>query len=106
MSLLRPYLPGGTHYRPPDTIVTGENQEYEVERIVSHKKTSDRLVYQVRWRGYDAMEDNCLREEDLTNASDHLQAFQLRHVIDLFDMLLTSGACRTPRVCHCTFQTC
>ena len=43
---------------PPDPIVAGGNQEYEIKRILSTKKTKGRLVYQVRWRGYNSMEDS------------------------------------------------
>ena len=42
----------------PRSIVAGDNQEYEIERIISHMKTICRIVYQVRYRGYDAMEDS------------------------------------------------
>ena len=48
---------------------------------MSHKKIRGRLVYQVGWRGHDAMEDSWLREEDLANAVDLLQAYQLRYGI-------------------------
>ena len=61
-----------------DPIVAGDNQEYEIKRIVSHKKTRGRLIYQVRWRGYDAMGDSWLagwREEDLANGLDLLWAY-------------------------------
>ena len=62
-----------------DPIVGGENQEYEIERFVSYKKTKGRTVYQARWRGYDATEDSWLSEEDLANAFDLFLAYQLRH---------------------------
>ena len=45
-----------------DPIVAGDIQEYKLKRIVSHKKAKGRLVYQVRWRGYNAMENSWLRE--------------------------------------------
>ena len=64
-----------------DLSVAGDNQEYEIERILSHKKTRNRMLYQVRWRGYDAMEDSWLGEEDLANAIDLMQDYQLRHGI-------------------------
>ena len=68
MSLLQPYLPGGTHLEPPDLIVEGDNQEYEIKSSVLHKKTRGRLLYQIKWKGYDATENSWLREEDLVNA--------------------------------------
>ena len=62
-------------------IVVGDNQECEIERIVSHKKTRGRTAYQVRWKGYDATENSWLREEYLSNNSDLLLAYQMRHGI-------------------------
>ena len=47
-----------------DPIIAGENQEYEIKRIVTHKKITGRILYQVIQRGYDTMED-WLKEEDL-----------------------------------------
>ena len=57
---------------PLDPVFTEDNQEYGIERLVSNKKTRGRFIYQGRWRGYDAMEDNWLREEDLASALDLL----------------------------------
>ena len=37
VSFLHSYLPGGTQWGPPDPIVAGEDQEYEIERIETHK---------------------------------------------------------------------
>ena len=45
------------------------------------------------------MEDSCLREADLTNALNLMQAYQFRHWIDLFNLLLTSGSYGTPGEC-------
>ena len=68
-----------TQLWPSDPIVADYNQDYEIKMIVDHKKTRGRLVYQVICRGYDATENSWLREEDLVNASDLLQAYQLKH---------------------------
>ena len=43
MSLSHPYLPDVTHKGPPNPITAGEYQEYNIERIVMHKKTKTRL---------------------------------------------------------------
>ena len=57
-SFLHPYLTGGTYWGPLDPIVAVENQECEIERSISHKKARGGTIYQVRWIGYDAMEDS------------------------------------------------
>ena len=55
--LLTPYVEntihGENYPRPPPDIIDGE-QEWEVERIIGHKGTTNRQ-YQVKWRGYDEM---------------------------------------------------
>ena len=80
VSLLHPYLPGGTKYGP-NPIFTGENQEYEIERTVAHKNIRGRFVYQVRWRSYDIIENSWFREENLANASNLQRANQLMYEI-------------------------
>ena len=70
--VLHLYSPGGTQQGAPDPIVVGDNQEYEIERIVSQKKKRGRIVFQVRCIGYYAMEDSWLRGKYLANASDLL----------------------------------
>ena len=72
VSFFDPNLPGGTQQGPPDSIVARDNQEYEIDRIVSHKKKRGKTVYQVRWSGYNATKDDWLSEKDLSNASDLL----------------------------------
>ena len=45
VSFLCTYLPGGPSGGPPVSIVVGENQEYDIKRIVSYKKIRFRTVY-------------------------------------------------------------
>ena len=55
-----------------DPIISDDKQEYEIERIVYHKKTRNRTVYQVKYKGYNAMEDSWLKGKGLANALDLL----------------------------------
>ena len=64
---------------PTHPIIARDSQEYKIMKIMSHKKTISRLVYQVKWKGYATAEYSCLREEDLAYVLDLLQAYQLRH---------------------------
>ena len=75
VSLLYPHLYGGNQKSTTNAIALGDNQEYEIDRIMSHKKTRGRTMYQVRWRGYNTMKNSWLREEDLANALDLLKAY-------------------------------
>ena len=43
VNLLHPYLPGGTQWGLLDPIVVGDNQEYEIERIIPIKIQETRL---------------------------------------------------------------
>ena len=55
VSLLIPYLPGGS-YQPPAIMFEDEHFEYEVERILSHRdknlKAGLNGEYLVEWKGY------------------------------------------------------
>ena len=57
VNLLHPYLPVGTQYEPHDPLIADENQEYEIKKIVTHKMTRCKILYQVRYWGSDAIED-------------------------------------------------
>ena len=71
----------GPSRSPLKLFFSDKDQEYEIKRLVTHNKTRFRILCQVRWWGYDAIEESWLREVDLANASDLLQAYQLRHGI-------------------------
>ena len=61
---------------PPDLI--GNEEEYEVERILKHRGHPRNRSFLIRWKGYTAEEDSWLHEADLGNASDTLQAYKKR----------------------------
>ena len=56
-SLLTPYhettAHGPNYFRPPPDIIEGE-EEYAVEKIISHRKDkrSKRVSYLIKWQGY------------------------------------------------------
>ena len=39
VSLLYPYLPGGTQYGTPDPIISGNNQEHEIKNVIAHMRS-------------------------------------------------------------------
>ena len=65
VSLLKVYK--GTLQRPAPVEVEGQT-EYEIEKILAHRKSRGRLQYLVRWKGYDESEDMWLAESRLGNA--------------------------------------
>lgn len=44
---------------------TSESEHYEVEEIVSHKKTGNGYEYLLKWKGYSSSENTWQSEEDL-----------------------------------------
>ena len=78
-SLLTPYTqteshgPSFTH--PPPEIVDNE-EEYEIEAIIAHRKNGKRRQYLVKWMGYESSENSWLTEAELTHSPDLLKAYK------------------------------
>src|SRR6266850_1577598 len=81
-SLLSPYHETQAHgpnfYRPPPDLIDGE-EEYEVERIATHKYhgKSQSLQYLIKWKGYPEA-DNTWEPADQIHAPDLLKTYH-RH---------------------------
>jgi hypothetical protein len=60
----------------PDII--NDQEEYEVEEILAHRKTGPRTEYLVRFKGYGPEDDLWLPQRNLTNAPEIVQAYQDR----------------------------
>ena len=59
---------------PPDPIVTASQQEeYEVEDILRHRRWWQTMKYLVHWCGYDDTEDSWVLEQDLIHTQQILQ---------------------------------
>src|SRR6266446_5503855 len=78
-SLLNPYHKTNTHgpnfTRPPPDLIKGE-EEYEVERIVAHRRfgRSKRLQYLIKWKGYPES-DNSWEPADQVHAPDLIKQY-------------------------------
>src|SRR6266478_4295376 len=78
-SLLNPYYETNAHgpnfTRPPPDLIEGE-EEYEVERIVAHRKfgRSKCLQYLVKWKGYPES-DNSWEPADQVHAPDLVKRY-------------------------------
>src|SRR5258705_214835 len=83
-ALLTPYretdLHGPNDTRPPPDLIEGE-EEYEVEAILAYRKSSNRLQYLVKWKGYDTSYNSWEPEKNLTNAEEILKEYKTRRKI-------------------------
>ena len=65
---------------PPELV--GEDEEYEVEEIISHRLVNKRMQYLVRFKSYGPEEDLWLPLKNLTNAPDILKRYHERQNLD------------------------
>lgn len=86
VSTLRPYQADAMFSRtlPPAPAVelSDGTQEYEVERIVRHRRRGNRIEYLVKWLGYPDHENTWQTSEDLANAQQCLSAYHQRAADD------------------------
>jgi hypothetical protein len=57
-------------------------QEYEVERILDHKRISGKPYYLVKWEGYDTSENTWEPIENLTNCTALIQQYSRNRMVD------------------------
>ena len=80
--LLKPYREteahGPNYARPPPELVDRE-AEYEVERILKHRRKGKRIEYLVRWKDYDTNEDSWEPVSNLKNTPEVLNEYKTRH---------------------------
>jgi hypothetical protein len=72
---------GPAYPRPPADIVEGE-PEWEVDRILKHRRGRGGTEYHVLWRGYGIDEASWQTEEDLEHAQEALEDYRRRHKIN------------------------
>ena len=62
---------------PPEPMIFKDgHEEYEVEKILSHRKLRGKTQYLVKWKGYADHENSWLSESDLENANELLQLYK------------------------------
>ena len=87
-SKLIPYTeaqyPGQGHPHPEPTLVRGE-EEYEVEKILQHKKENRKMYYLIRWKGYGREHDQWEPEANLKNAKKILREYKKAQRIQYID---------------------
>ena len=75
VSLLRPYRSDGRRQPPPPVLTLEGEEEFEVERILDHRKRGRRMQFLVRWSGYGAEHDAWEPEDNLINCPDRLKEY-------------------------------
>ena len=82
ITLIKPYVEtdahGPNYTKPPPEIIDGE-QEYEVEKIIRHKRKGQGTQFLIRWKGYDQTEDSWEPQQNLKNAAEILHEYKKRH---------------------------
>ena len=96
---------------PPDPIINEDGEsEYEIEKIVDHRKKRNRMEYRVRWKGFDSTEDtwettNTLSKErdSINDYLDSLNEQQINYVHTINNKCNRKSPCtnRTRRSEYC-----
>ncbi|CAI7857213.1 unnamed protein product [Closterium sp. NIES-54] len=74
VQLLKPYKDPNQQFQgrrlpPPPPVVVQDEPEYEVERVLTHRRRVGKtLEFLLRWKGYDPTEDSWVAEADMGNA--------------------------------------
>jgi transposase InsO family protein len=79
-TLLRPYKETeqhGPNYVAPPPDILNEEEQYEVERIINHRRRGRALQYLIRWKGYTPLDDTWEPEANLENSPDILERYKL-----------------------------
>jgi hypothetical protein len=63
---------------PPSDLISGE-EEFELDRILSHHGARGRRQYLVSWKGYSTAENTWEPEGNLKHAQTILRAYKLRY---------------------------
>ena len=69
----------GQYLVPPPPVEIGEEQEYEVEKILNKKLFREKTWYLVQWKGYTVEEDMWEKEEDLENVVEAIKEFEVQY---------------------------
>ncbi|KXN85281.1 Chromodomain Y-like protein 2, partial [Leucoagaricus sp. SymC.cos] len=60
---------------PPPNLMDGF-EEYEVEKIIKHKRTPQGMKYLIRWKGYSPSDDTWKWEDDLEYSEELLREYK------------------------------
>ncbi|QRV73869.1 Retrotransposable element Tf2 protein [Ceratobasidium sp. AG-Ba] len=65
--------------RPPPIVTEEGEEEYEVDHVVAWEQRKNGLYYQIRWKGYDPIEDTMERAEKIAKIPQIMEDLLKRH---------------------------
>ncbi|QRV82439.1 Transposon Tf2-7 polyprotein [Ceratobasidium sp. AG-Ba] len=65
--------------RPPPIVTEEGEEEYEVDHVVAWEQRKNGLYYQIRWKGYDPIEDTMERAEKIAKLPQIMEDLLKRH---------------------------
>ncbi|QRV77026.1 Retrotransposable element Tf2 protein [Ceratobasidium sp. AG-Ba] len=65
--------------RPPPIVTEEGEEEYEVDHVVAWEQQKNGLYYQIRWKGYDPIEDTMERAEKIAELPQIMEDLLKRH---------------------------
>ncbi|QRW09553.1 Retrotransposable element Tf2 protein [Ceratobasidium sp. AG-Ba] len=65
--------------RPPPIVTEEGEEEYEVDHVVAWEQRKNGLYYQIRWKGYDPIEDTMERAEKMAELPQIMEDLLKRH---------------------------
>ncbi|QRW07646.1 Retrotransposable element Tf2 protein [Ceratobasidium sp. AG-Ba] len=65
--------------RPPPIMTEEGEEEYEVDHVVAWEQRKNGLYYQIRWKGYDPIEDTMERAEKIAELPQIMEDLLKRH---------------------------
>jgi hypothetical protein len=85
ISLLKPYHDDGRAHPPPEPILIGEELEWEVETVLTHRTRRTgrvmRTEFLIKWKGYGPEHINWEPEKNLTNCRDLIELYWKQQAI-------------------------
>jgi len=72
---------GPNYERPSPDIIEG-SEEFEVEKIIQHRKIGNQWQYFVKWKGYPSADNSWEPESNLDNAEDTLVQYKMKKKLD------------------------